>query len=273
MPVALLLAYDGTGFHGYQRQAAAREPTVQGTLEAAIQRTCGMLVPTAAAGRTDAGVHARGQVVTFAPPPASRLDPAAWQRALNARLPASMAVRAAGVVAEGVHARRSATAREYRYRLLVAEVRDPFRARFTHRVPRSLDVAAMRTACGHLLGEHDFAAFGQSPWDAAGQPKHHTMRRLFRAEVAPHGDEIWCDFAANAFLTGMVRRLVGILLLVGAGKLAPAEVAAILAARTPEHPGPAAPACGLCLMRATYPAGTLPWPADTSDGEATNDYL
>jgi len=156
-------------------------------------------------------------------------------------------------VAEGVHARLSATARAYRYRLLVADVRDPFRERFTQHVPRPLDVEAMQATCAHLRGEHDFAAFGQSPWNAPGQPKRHTVRHLYRAEVTPHGDEIWCDFAANAFLTGMVRRLMGVLLLVGAGKLAPADVAAILAARSPEHPGPAAPACGLCLMQVTYP--------------------
>ncbi len=273
MSVAVLLAYDGTDFHGYQRQTLAREPTVQGTLEGAIQRTCGQPVATAAAGRTDAGVHARGQVVTFTPPSGNRLDPAAWQRALNARLPASMAIRAACAVADGVHARLSATAREYRYRLLVAGVRDPFRERFAQRVPRPLDVAAMQAACEHLRGEHDFAAFGQSPWNVPGQPKHPTVRHLYRAEVRPHGDEIWCDFAANAFLTGMVRRLMGVLLLVGAGKLTPPEVAAIRAARRPDHPGPAAPACGLCLMQVTYPAGTLCWPAETSDGVSDHDYL
>jgi tRNA pseudouridine38-40 synthase len=173
-----------------------------------------------------------------------------------------MVIRAACEVAEGVHARTSAQSRSYRYRVLVASLRDPFRERFVHRVRAPLDVAAMQAACAILRGEHDFAAFGHSPWDAPGRPRRHTVRALHRAEVTPHRDEIWCDFTANAFLTGMVRRLMGTLLLVGAGKLTPTAVAAILAARSSEHPGPAAPACGLCFMQASYPAGTIRWPAE-----------
>jgi len=262
MPVALLLAYDGTDFRGYQRQSAAHGLTVQGVLETALQRVCGAAVATAAAGRTDAGVHAQGQVATFTPPLTRHLSPAEWQRALNAHLPASVAVRAACEVVEGVHARTSALARAYRYRTLVAPVRDPLRERYLHRVRQPLDVPAMQQACKTLVGEHDFAAFGHSPWDIPGEPKRSTVRALHRAEVTPHGDEIWCDFAANAFLTGMVRRLMGVLLLVGAGRLSPAQVGEILAARRSEHLGPAAPACGLCFMQVTYPAGTLIWPAD-----------
>ncbi len=273
MPVALLLAYDGTDFRGYQRQRAGHGPTVQDTLETALQQVCGEAVATAAAGRTDAGVHARGQVVTFTPPATRRLSPTEWQRALNAHLPQSVAVRATCAVAEGVHARRSALARAYRYRILLDAVRDPLRERYAHRVAQPLDVAAMRQACQFLLGEHDFAAFGHSPWDTPREPKRNTVRILHRAEIAPQGDEVWCDFAANAFLTGMVRRLMGVLLLVGAGKLSPAQVGEILAARRSDHPGPAAPACGLCFMQVTYPAGMLSWPADTYDGEATNDHL
>lgn len=262
MPIALLLAYDGTDFRGYQRQSQVHEPTVQGTLEAALARVGGTLIATAAAGRTDAGVHAQGQVVTFVPPATRHLAPKVWQRALNAHLPESMVIRAACEVAEGVHARTSAQSRSYRYRVLMAEFRDPFRERFMHRVRPPLDVAAMQAACDVLRGEHDFAAFGHSPWDVPGQPKRHTVRDLHRAEVTPHGDEIWCDFTANAFLTGMVRRLMGALLLVGAGKLTPATVGEILAARQSDHPGPAAPACGLCFMQASYPAGTIRWSAE-----------
>jgi tRNA pseudouridine38-40 synthase len=262
MPIALLVAYDGTDFRGYQRQVPQHEPTVQGTLEAALARVGGAPIASAAAGRTDAGVHAHGQVVTFAPPATRPLAPEIWQRALNAHLPESVVVRAACQVAEGVHARASALARTYRYRVLVAKLRDPFRERFAHRVREPLDLAAMRVACDELRGAHDFAAFGHSPWDVPGQPKRQTVRDLHQAEVMPHGDEVWCDFTANAFLTGMVRRLMGVLLLVGAGKLTPTDVAAILAARRSEHPGPAAPACGLCFMQASYPAGTIRWPAE-----------
>jgi tRNA pseudouridine38-40 synthase len=262
MAVALLLAYDGTDFHGYQRQAAAYEPTVQGMLETALQRLCGAAVPTAAAGRTDAGVHAQGQVVTFLPPQAERFAEHDWQRALNALVPMTIAVRSVALVADSVHARFSALSRRYRYRVVVAPVRDPLRERFAHRVPFSPDFSAMRAACAALQGEHDFAAFGHSPSDEPGQPKRHTVRRLIQAEASEHGDEIWFDFTANAFLTGMVRRMMGTVLLVGAGRMPLATVAALLA--TPgEQPAVApAPAHGLCLMQVTFPPGTIAWPAE-----------
>ena len=263
MPIALLLAYDGTDLRGFQRQKAAHEPTVQGLLEAALQRLCGTAVVTAAAGRTDAGVHARGQVITFAAPQPGRFTPAEWQRALNAILPSSMAVRAVCEAAEGVHARFSAIGREYRYQILNDPVRDPFRERFAQRVRYPLEVATMQASCDLLIGEHDFAAFGHSPADRSGRPKHTTIRRLTRAQVERHGDEIWCDFAANAFLTGMVRRMMGVIILVGSGRMRPAEVAAILAARQSDNSSPAAPARGLCLIRANYPPGTFTWDAET----------
>lgn len=262
MPIALLLAYDGTDLRGFQRQRPAHEPTVQGLLEAALHRLCGTEVITAAAGRTDAGVHARGQVITFTAPQPGRFTPNAWLRALNALLPSSMAVRAVCEAAEGVHARHTALAREYRYRVLTDPVRDPFRERYIQRVRYPLDVAAMQAACEPLIGEHDFAAFGHSPADHSGRPKHTTIRHLTRAEVVRHGDEIWCDFAANAFLTGMVRRMMGVIIVVGSGRMRPADVSAILAARQSDHSSPAAPARGLCLMRAIYPPGTFTWPAD-----------
>lgn len=262
MPIALLLAYDGTDLRGYQRQLPAHEPTVQGQLEAALRQLCGTDVPTAAAGRTDAGVHARGQVITLTPPQPGRLSLADWQRALNALLPANIAVRAVSEVADGVHARFSAIAREYRYRVFIDPARDPFRQRFAHRLRRPVDVAQMQAACDGLVGEHDFAAFGHHPSDHSGRPKRSTVRDLTRAAVSVHDDEIWFDFAANAFLTGMVRRLMGVILLAGAGRLSPADVAAILAARRNDHAGPAAPACGLCLMRAIYPPGTITWPTE-----------
>jgi tRNA pseudouridine38-40 synthase len=262
MPIALLLAYDGTDFHGYQRQGAGREPTLQGALERALERLCGADVTTTAAGRTDAGVHAEGQVVTFMPPNPERFALTDWQRALNALLPTSMAVRAVANVPEGMNARRSALARIYRYRVLLATVRDPLRQRFTHRVAWPLDLVAMQMACRMFLGEHDFAAFGHSPSDQAGQPKRSTVRVMHRAEVRQHADELWCEFAANAFLTGMVRRLMGTLLLVGAGRLRPADVTTILAARQGDHPGGAAPPNGLCLMQVDYPPGTIAWPAE-----------
>ena len=165
--------------------------------------------------------------------------------------------------------------RRYRYRILCDGARDPLRERYVWRVANRLDVAAMGEAAAALLGEHDFAAFGSSPWDRKAEgrwERAHTVRRLTLAHCAwaptPGGlaggdsgepDEIAFDFAANAFLTGMVRRLVGTLALVGAGKLAPDDVRALLAAREKAHPGAAAPPQGLCLTQVTYPAGMLAW--------------
>jgi tRNA pseudouridine38-40 synthase len=261
MALALLLAYDGTDFHGYQRQAPHREPTVQGVLEAALARLCGAPVATVAAGRTDAGVHATGQVVTCRVMGRSRLAPEDWRRALNALLPESVAVRAATFADDAVSARRAAIQRVYRYRLLVDPVRSPLRERYAWRVSTPLDLAAMQAACRELVGERDFAAFGHSPSDQTGQPRRHTVRDLRIAEVSQAGDETACEFAANAFLTGMVRRMVGTLVQVGTGKLSPADVAGIVAERS--KPGPLAPARGLCLVRADFEPGTIVWPADS----------
>ncbi len=265
--MALLLAYDGTDFHGYQRQSAAREPTVQGVLEAALVRLCGGPVATAAAGRTDAGVHATGQVVTAQVMGRDKFGPDDWRRALNALLPPSMAVRAVAPVAEGVSARYAAIGRAYRYRMLIDPVRSPLRERFAWRVEGPLDIAAMRAACDELRGERDFAAFGRSPSDQPGQPRRPTARNLRVATAREVGDEIWMDFVANAFLTGMARRLAGTLALVGAGKLSPAEVAAIVAARSGAHPGILAPPHGLCLVRADFRPGTISWPAHSIETE------
>jgi tRNA pseudouridine38-40 synthase len=270
--VALLLAYDGTDYRGYQRQLPRHEPTVQGVLEGVITRLCGAPMATAVAGRTDAGVHAQGQVVTFDATRPARFGPADWQRAMNALLPVSIAVRDAATVAANVNARFAALGRSYRYSILVAAVRDPLRERYAYRVDHALDVAALQAACDRLTGEHDFAAFGHSPSNVPGQPKRHTVRNLRIAVVRQADDEIWFDFAANAFLTGMVRRLIGTLLLVGAGQLTPADVAAILAARQSVHPGAAAPPHGLTLMRVDYPPGTITWPAQRHDGD-DHDHL
>lgn len=277
--VAALVAYDGARYAGFQRQVAARGPTVQGALEDAINRVIGAPpqgkpITLVAAGRTDSGVHATGQVISFQAPArgALRRDANVWPRALNALLPDDIAIRAARFVGPTFHARKSALERRYRYRILCDPARSPLRERYVWRVSQRLDVAAMAAAAAALVGEHDFAAFGSSPWDRrADGYRGHTVRRLTLAECAwlppqtalpgaaatdyapDQPDEIACDFAANAFLTGMVRRLVGTLAMVGRGRLSADEARSILAARAKAHPGAAAPACGLCLTHVTYP--------------------
>ncbi|HEY1391367.1 MAG TPA: hypothetical protein VGF38_22705, partial [Ktedonobacterales bacterium] len=186
---------------------------------------------------------------------------------LNALLPADIAVRAVRRVDDGVHARKSALARSYRYRILCDPVRAPLRERYAWRVHQRLDVAAMAEAAGRLLGEHDFGAFGSSPRDSrADGYRGHTVRTLLLAECdwrKPEGDEppdeVECRLTANAFLTGMVRRLVGTLALVGDGRLSVDGFQRILEARAKAHPGILAPAQGLCLTGVHYPAGLIDW--------------
>ncbi len=287
MNIAALVAYDGTRYRGFQRQAAGRGPTVQDEIETAIARILGSAEERAGgarlvgAGRTDSGVHATGQVVNFSA--TTRLDEAAWLRALNAHLPDDIAIRATRFVDDVFHARLSAQGRRYRYCIVCAPTRDPLRERYAWRSPQRLDVAAMDAAAALLVGEHDFGAFGSSPWDQRGEAARHTVRRLTLARcqwlpprpfadddplpvvrqadtsAAAEADEIAFDFAANAFLTGMARRLVGTLALVGAGRLGVADVGRILESRDKTRAGPAAPPHGLCLTRVEYPAEILTW--------------
>jgi tRNA pseudouridine38-40 synthase len=261
----LLVEYDGTRFAGFQRQAPDKGPTVQGALEVALARVAGVAVGIEAAGRTDAGVHAAAQVVSFAP--VGRLDAATWGRAANAYLPPDVGIRAAAVVEDAFHARYSALSRSYRYRLFHDPAPAPLRERYALRVPRALDVAAMDAAAARLVGEHDYGAFGASPQGAGAHTRRVMLaarcRRMATGEAGDAGDagddEVACEFTANAFLTGMVRRLVGTLLLVGEGQLAEERFAAILAAGVPQHPGAAVAACGLCLVGVSYPPGAVEW--------------
>ncbi len=266
---AALVAYDGTAFQGFQRQSADKGRTVQGVIEQAIERVTGEVVSIVGAGRTDAGAHASGQVIGFTS--AARLDRDAWRGALNAHLPADVAVRRVAAVGPEFHARKSALARRYRYRILVDPLRAPLDERYAWRVAHPLDVVAMAKATELLVGEHDFAAFGSSPRDRPAEGyRGHTVRTMLAARcarLAPAEDDeadggaprIEFRFAANAFLTGMVRRLVGTLALVGAGRLSVEDFRRVLKAREKAHPGMAAPACGLCLTQVDYPAGICTW--------------
>ena len=255
MNIACGIEYDGTGYHGFQRQHESHGPTVQGTLEAAIARISGEFSVVHGAGRTDAGVHASGQVIHFRT--ASALTPQVWQRALNAVLPASIAVRWTMEVADGFHARFSAVSRSYRYTVWNDRAPTALLARYSYYYPRALDVDLMQEACQTLLGRKDFGAFGRSP-DEENPNKpgpHSCVRMMLEARCArqERKELIYCDFTADAFLTGMVRRIVGTVLLVGQKRLCLDEFSTIVQRAEKTHPGSAAPSHGLCLVRVEYP--------------------
>jgi tRNA pseudouridine38-40 synthase len=241
----IILAYDGTGLSGSQRQATAR--TAQSELEKALRNLGWQGSSVLLAGRTDAGVHAAGQVATFDLEWNHPLD--ALVRALNSNLPAEMAVSAVKSVSEAFHPRFDATSRRYCYRLFSQPVRDPLRERFAWRLWHSLDGDALQSAAKHLIGRHDFAAFGTPP-----RPGSSTIRTVMRAEWQNQGDEWTFTVQADAFLYHMVRRLVFVQVAVGQGKF-PAEVTAALLEDRQRVSIPAglAPAHGLTLVEVTYP--------------------
>ncbi len=253
MKLACGIEYDGTDYHGFQRQPGDHGPTIQGTLEAAIARISGEMSVVHGAGRTDAGVHASGQVIHFRTH--ATLTPQVWMRALNAVLPASVAVQWAKDVPDNFHARYSARSRSYRYTIWNDVAPSPLRARYHYHHTRPLAVDLMDEACQLLLGRKDFGAFGRSP-DETNPLKpgpHSCIRTILEACCKRQDALIYCDFTADAFLTGMVRRIVGTLLLIGQGRLSPGEFAAIVQRADKTHPASAAPSHGLCLVRVTYP--------------------
>jgi tRNA pseudouridine38-40 synthase len=243
--VRLLVAYDGTEFRGW---AAQRDPairTVEGLLSDALALVSGDRPSLSVAGRTDAGVHARGQVVSF--PSSTPQDPERIALALNAMLGPELVVRDAGFAPSGFDARFSASARVYRYRVDEGAVADPFRARFVWHRPGRLPLAPMRAAARHLVGEHDFASFCRQPGGGRS-----TIRRLQRLTVDRESDRLEFGFRANAFCHQMVRALVGTLVAVGEGRIDPEEVPGLVLARDRAGAGQLAPARGLTLERVVY---------------------
>jgi tRNA pseudouridine38-40 synthase len=244
--VRLLIAYDGTEFRGWARQRDERIRTVQGTLEPMLGRVLGREPRLAVAGRTDAGVHARGQVASFEAAPG--LDVNRLRSAVGSMVAPEIALRDAALAPAGFHARHSAAARVYTYRIDTGGVADPFTARFVWHREGTLSLPAMRAAARALIGEHDFASFGRS----GGKP---TVRRLERISVRRAGDRVELTFRANAFLHQMVRSLVGTLVDVGAGRTPPGQVPAILEARDRGRAARLAPPHGLTLESVIYRRG------------------
>ena len=244
--IRLVVEYDGTGLHGWQRQANAS--TVQQHLEEALAQLLAHDVQIVGASRTDAGVHARGQVASFRTERAIPLH--GIRRGLNSMLPPQIAVRDAAEVPDAFHPRFSALGKHYRYTILARPDRSPrWRDRAWHHAePLSID--AMREGAMALIGEHDFAAFR-----AAGCAAKTTVRRLDAIDIArPEPEWILIDVHGNAFLRNMVRILVGTLTEVGTGKRPPWQVAEILELRDRTRGGITAPAQGLELVEVRYPA-------------------
>jgi tRNA pseudouridine38-40 synthase len=240
----LTLEYDGGPFAGFQAQAEL--PTVQGEVERAVEAFCGERVRIHAAGRTDTGVHATGQIVHVDLMRDHR--PETVMNALNAHLvPAPIAVTAAAVVGEVFHARFSAIGRRYEYRILNRRAPPALARGQVWLVKAPLDADAMHTAAQRLVGLHDFTTFR----DAACQAKS-PVKTLDVATVRRGGEEVRLTFAARSFLHRQVRSMVGSLAEVGRGRWTPDDLAAALAARSRDACGPVAPADGLCLVHVEY---------------------
>jgi len=245
----VLLAYDGSDFSGWQVQPD-RE-TIQGTLSSAIGRITGEKVLPQGSGRTDAGVHALGQVanlMTSSPIPAENLA-----KALNDILPPSIRVLEVAEAPADFHARKSARAKTYRYRIYRGPVCPPFLARYVWHYPYPLDEGAMEQAAGLVVGEHDFTSFAAlDPERGCDEENPSNVRRILDSNWQRTGEELVYTVRGNGFLHHMVRNLVGTFILVGKGTLNPLDVTRILEARNRTAAGATAPARGLCLVGVEY---------------------
>jgi tRNA pseudouridine38-40 synthase len=240
----LLIEYDGTQYYGFQWQVGL--PTIQDELERALRRFCGQSSRVMAASRTDTGVHAQGQVVSFWTK--STLNTMTLVNALNYYLPGDIAVKAAYRAGDDFDVRRDALSREYRYYILNSNTRSPFSRRFALFMPKVLDIQAMNEACQLIQGEHDFASFASS-LDGGKS----TLRNVCEAGIEKKGDFSVFRIVANSFLPHQVRSTVGLLIRLGLGKIGVDDFRDIMEARSLGLAGPVSPACGLCLKKVNYP--------------------
>jgi tRNA pseudouridine38-40 synthase len=243
--IVLILEYDGTNYHGSQLQANA--PTIQGEIEKALKKLTGERTRVKAASRTDAGVHARGQVVSFRTN--SSLPLKAFVAGLNHYLPPDIAVKESFTADDAFDVRRSAISREYKYQILTSPTRSPMRQNYSYRVNGNLDIAAMNQACQALVGKQDFASFVTGTETG----KKSTIRNVYKAAIEQDGDMIVLDMAANSFLPHQVRNTMGSLIKVGQGKITVDDFYNMVKAKRPGLAGPTAPAAGLCLTQVNYP--------------------
>jgi tRNA pseudouridine38-40 synthase len=244
----LVLAYDGTDFCGWQLQPDA--PSIQGTLASAIGRVTGEKVLPQGSGRTDAGVHAQGQVASVQL--ASVIPAANLVIALNDVLPAAIRVLEAAEMPPDFHARKSARAKSYCYRMHRQGICPPFLARYVWHYPYPLDVTAMQEAAPLIKGEHDFTSFAAVDPESGKEEGTSKVRQVFASQWRVDCDELTYGVRGNGFLHHMVRNLVGTFLLVGRGTLQVEDVLRILAARDRSAAGATAPASGLSLVNVEY---------------------
>jgi len=244
--VRATVAYDGTGFSGFAVQAGTAK-TVGGALTGALSRVLGHPVELTCAGRTDSGVHAWGQVISF-DADESRLDLVQLQRSVNKQLRPQIAIRSIEVAAPDFDAQFSATARRYRYTILNGPTPSPFLARTAWWIDAPLDLNAMRLACDPLIGEHDFSSFCRRPNADASLTRRVTDARWDAGEDGRL--EFWIE--ANAFCHQMVRSIVGTLVEVGLGKKHAGDVMGIIRSENRSAAGQLAPPHGLCLWRVEY---------------------
>ncbi len=242
----LIIAYDGTDFHGWQIQL--NQPTVQGEIVNVLRRVTQENVQLHGAGRTDAGVHALGQVGSFRTQ--SALSAAEFQRALNALLPPTIRIAAAEEVGPDFNARWSARGKTYRYRLYRGKVVPPMLWRYVLHYPFPLDEDAMGDAASRFAGTHDFASFAASTGSEEDDKERSTEREIFSTELArsPEGEELVFTVRGRSFLRYMVRKMVGTLLDVGRGKLQPSDIDRLYELRDRSKSGPTVPPQGLCMV-------------------------
>ena len=242
MRVKAIVCYDGTGYAGFQRQLNA--PTIQAEIEVALHKITGEELRIVAAGRTDAGVHASGQVIAF--DTLWKHSELALCKGLNGKLPEQIAVVGLEQVAEDFHPRYDALRRHYRYTIYRAAVRNPLLSRFSLHCDRELNLEVMQSAADFLVGQYDFSAFGSPPQG------NNAVREVYRAHWSSEDSVLTFDIVANAYLKRMVRMLVGTLHRVGYGAMTPDQFRTTLQTADRNSAGPAAAAQGLCLKEVFY---------------------
>lgn len=245
--IKVIIAYDGTNYHGFQEQRGTGFMTVQSVFEERLSKLAKRDIRVIGAGRTDAGVHARGQVVNFESGDL-RIPPERLAYALNSLLPVDIVALEASEVPATFHSRFSAAAKTYQYVINNGKKLSPFLRLYSYHIPRYLNTEAMQDGAQHLVGRHDFSAFR-----ALGTPVKTTVRNLYGIRVSREGDLVYIEIRADGFLYHMARMIAGTLIRLGLGKIEPQDVIDIKASCDSLKGGPAAPARGLYLDSIEYP--------------------